>query len=156
MNMGNDSSKPFTPQVMQFADQASVWKVKTYTKAASLEPTSSECIPQAATTKVKVCVSAEDVRTDPDKTRAVVENPVPQDVKHLRQLLGLLIIIVDTPRTTHCLLNPFDVLMRKTAKGFLWTSTCQMAFENLQHKLSPLHLSWLTLISLIHFSGCIY
>ena len=80
-------------------------------------------------------VSAEGVRTDPDKTKAVKEYPIPHDVKQLRQFLGLTNYYRRFIKDYSLLATPLFHLTRKTAKGFLWSSSCQQAFETLKQKL---------------------
>ena len=80
-------------------------------------------------------VSAEGVRTDPNKTKAVVDSPVPMNVKHLTQYFGLANFYRWFIKNYSTIAGPLHELTRKTAKGFQWNTNCQVAFENLKSKL---------------------
>ena len=75
-------------------------------------------------------VSTADVRLDPAKTEAVSTYPIPNNVKELRQFLGLANyyrwFVVDYSRVA----EPFHKLLTKE-NGFHWDSKCQNAFDEL-------------------------
>ena len=80
-------------------------------------------------------VSAEGIHTDPDKTRAVAEYEVPQDIKQLRQFLGLTNYYRRFIKDFSEIAGPLYKLTKKTAAGFKWTPDCQIAFDHLKQKL---------------------
>jgi len=77
-------------------------------------------------------VSATGVKPDPSKTRAVATYPVPSDVKELCQFLGLANYYCRFVQDYSRIAEPLHQLTRKTAKGFLWNSNCQEAFDELK------------------------
>ena len=80
-------------------------------------------------------VSQEGIRTDPKKLQAVKEFPLPGNVKTLRSFLGLASyyrrFIPDFARIA----TPLHALTKKEVE-FLWDDQCQMAFEELQTRLT--------------------
>ena len=81
-------------------------------------------------------VSAEGVKTDPRKTKAVQEYPVPSNVKQLRQFLGLTNYYRRFVKDYAKIAGPLHELTRKTSRGFHWGPSCQQAFEILKKKLT--------------------
>ena len=79
-------------------------------------------------------VSAAGVCPDPAKTEAVSTYPVPNNVKELRQFLGLTSyyrrFVVDYSKIAGPLHKPLT-----KEKGFRWNSKCQNAFDELKHRL---------------------
>ncbi len=82
-------------------------------------------------------VSSAGVEVDAEKTVAIQNFPVPQNIKELQKFLGLAGWYHRfVPRFSQ-LTEPLNAFKRNGAK-FLWTSSCQVAFEALkQHLVSP-------------------
>ena len=80
-------------------------------------------------------VSAERVRTDPSKLQAILEFPVPDNVKALRSFLGLAScyrrFIPQFSKTAGPLFN-----LTKKNSLFAWTSLCQETFDKLRKLLT--------------------
>ena len=81
-------------------------------------------------------VTAEGVKPNPAKTKAVSTYPVPQDVHELRQFLGLANYYRRFVKDYSQIAEPLHQLTRKTSKGFQWTPSCQEAFEELKDRLT--------------------
>ena len=81
-------------------------------------------------------VTAEGVKPNPAKTKAVSTYPVPQDVHELRQFLGLANYYRRFVKDYSRIAEPLHQLTRKTSKGFQWTPSCQEAFEELKDRLT--------------------
>jgi hypothetical protein len=71
------------------------------------------------------------VSTDPEKTKAVSEWPVPKNVKEVRSLLGLCSYYRKFIFHIAYIARPLHKLTEKN-QSFVWTEECQMAFENLK------------------------
>ena len=80
-------------------------------------------------------VSADGIRPNPDKVRAVVDFPVPTNVKTVREFLGMASyyrrFIPNFAKTA----NPLHMLTHQDVT-FQWTSVCQSAFDRLKELLS--------------------
>ena len=70
-------------------------------------------------------MSAEGVRTDPSKLQAILEFPVPDNVKALRSFLGL----------ASYYRGPLFNLTKKNSL-FTWTTLCQETFDKLRKLLT--------------------
>eukprot|EP00731_Ephydatia_muelleri_P022055 Em0014g646a len=97
----------------------------------------------------KVCylgniVSADGVEPDPAKIQAVIDYPVPTNVKELRQFWGLANyyrrFVQDYSRIASAL---FKLTQKTVHQSFNWTEQCTLAFEELKKKLTtpPILLS---------------
>ena len=89
---------------------------------------------------LKVCylghvVSAEGVRTDPAKPQAVLEFPVPTNVKQLRSFLGLTSYYRRFIPQFAKIAGPLHALTKKNSE-FTWTAVCQGVFEKLRNLLT--------------------
>ena len=80
-------------------------------------------------------VSEDGVSTDPEKTKAVSEWPVPKNVKEVRSLLGLCSYYRKFIFHFANIARPLHKLTEKN-QSFVWTEECQMAFENLKQALT--------------------
>jgi len=80
-------------------------------------------------------VSAEGVRTDPNKLKAVLEYPVPTNVKALRSFLGLASYCRKFILHFSHIATPLHALTKKNVE-FNWTPLCQEAFKNLRRLLA--------------------
>ena len=80
-------------------------------------------------------VSAEGVRTDPKKLRAVQQNPTPTDVKTLRSFLGLASYYRGFVPNFAKIAGPLHALTKKDMP-FLWTSQCQHSFDAIKKLLT--------------------
>ena len=90
----------------------------------------------------KVCylgniVSADGVEPDPAKIQAVIDYPVPTNVKELRQFLGLANyyrrFVQDYSRIASAL---FKLTQKAVHQSFNWTEQCTVAFKELKKKLT--------------------
>jgi len=81
-------------------------------------------------------ISAEGVRADPAKMRAVTNYPVPTNVKELRQFLGLTNYYRKFVEHYAHITEPLHNLTRKSDKGYCWDCHCQNAFEKLKKHLT--------------------
>lgn len=80
-------------------------------------------------------VSAEGVRTDPKKLQAILEFPVPANVKALRSFLGLASYYRRFIPQFSRIAGPLHALMKKNSV-FTWTAACQETFERLRKLLA--------------------
>ena len=80
-------------------------------------------------------VSAAGVRPDLSKIEAVSNFPVPQEFHQLRKFLGLANYDRRFVKSYSEIAEPLHQLTRKTTMGYLWTSECQDAFEELKRRL---------------------
>ena len=80
-------------------------------------------------------VSAEGVRTDPAKPQAVLEFPVPTNVKQLRSFVGLTSYYRRFIPQFVKIAGPLHALTKKNSE-FTWTAVCQGAFEKLRNLLT--------------------
>ena len=80
-------------------------------------------------------VSAKGVQTDPKKLEAVERYPRPTDVKTLRSFVGLASYYRRFIPKFATVAHPLHFLTKKDAP-FVWTSQCQVAFENLKKLLT--------------------
>ena len=90
--------------------------------------------------QVEVCylghvVSAEGVRTDPSKLQAILEFPVPHDVKTLRSFLGLASYYRRFIPQFSKIAGPLFDLTKKNSL-FTWTALCQETFDKLRKLLT--------------------
>ncbi|CAM2704951.1 unnamed protein product [Rotaria socialis] len=97
----------------------------------------SKC--QFCKTKLKyLChvVSQSGIEPDPDKVHAVRDYPVPTRIKDVRAFLGLTSYYRCSIRNYATIPEPLISLTRNIdSKPFLWTSSCQQAFDHLRHLL---------------------
>ena len=80
-------------------------------------------------------VSAEGVRTDPKKLQAILEFPVPANVKALRSFLGLASYYRRFIPQFSRIAGPLHALTKKNSV-FMWTAACQETFERLRKLLA--------------------
>ena len=80
-------------------------------------------------------VSAEGVKTDPEKLRAVACYPPPGAVKPLRSFLGLASYYRRFVPRFSTVASPLHALTRKDVP-YVWTPACQQAFEKLKELLT--------------------
>ena len=111
-------------QVLQLL-QKDQWKVKL-----------SKCaFAQRKVTYLGHVISAQGVATDPSKVTAVLNWPVPENVKELRGFLGLAGYYRKFIRHFGIIAKPLTELLKKGAL-YIWTSDHQVAFQTLQQALS--------------------
>ena len=79
-------------------------------------------------------VSAEGIRTDPQKTEIVLSWPIPRSLKELRSFLGLCSYYRKFIRNFSTLAKPLHRLTEKNVK-FHWSIDCQNAFSKLKEAL---------------------
>ena len=80
-------------------------------------------------------MSAERVRTDPSKLQAILEFPVPNNVKALRSFLGLASCYRRFIPQFSKIAGPLFNLTKKNSL-FAWTSLCQETFDKLRKLLT--------------------
>ncbi|CAH1247195.1 RTL1 [Branchiostoma lanceolatum] len=80
-------------------------------------------------------VSEEGVSTDPDKTVALRDWPVPTTVRQVRQFLGFASYYRRFVESFGKIAGPLHELVRKD-QPFVWTPACQSAFDTLREKLT--------------------
>ena len=81
-------------------------------------------------------VSGEGIKPDPKKVQCVKEYRTPSNVKDLRTFLGLANYYRKFVEGYAKLADPLYRLTKKTANGFLWTASCERAFETLKQRLT--------------------
>jgi hypothetical protein len=101
-------------------------------KQANLKLNSKKCrFLQKRVTYLGHVVSEDGVSTDPEKTKAVSEWPVPKNVKEVSSFLGLCSFYRKFIFHFANIARPLHKLTEKN-QSFVWTEECQMAFENLK------------------------
>ena len=80
-------------------------------------------------------IDSKGLYVDFEKTKALMEAPVPTDVTQLQSFLGLVNYYGDFVKNLSSILNPFYSLLKKGVK-FVWTDSCQKAFELIKQKLT--------------------
>jgi len=80
-------------------------------------------------------ISGEGIATDPEKTTAVAEWPVPASLKELRSFLGLASYYRRFVRNFADIAAPLYALTKKD-QPFVWTAASQNAFESLKDALT--------------------
>ena len=81
-------------------------------------------------------VSRGGIQADPEKTQVMVSHPVPNDIKELRQFLGLTNYYRRFIKDYSKIAEPLHKLTRKSAGGYKWSADCQGAFEALKLRLT--------------------
>ncbi|KAI3370515.1 hypothetical protein L3Q82_025272 [Scortum barcoo] len=79
-------------------------------------------------------ISSSGIEVDAEKTKAVQDFPIPQNIKELQRFLGMAGWYHRFVPHFSQLTEPLNALKRKGAK-FIWTSSCQRAFETLKQYL---------------------
>jgi len=79
-------------------------------------------------------ITANGISTDPEKTNAVVEWPIPQSKKQVRSFLGFCSYYRKFVKDFSIIAKPLFVLTENQVK-FLWTEHCQQAFDKLKQTL---------------------
>ncbi|CAK1600391.1 unnamed protein product [Parnassius mnemosyne] len=80
-------------------------------------------------------ISKEGVHTCPEKVRAIVNTPAPTNISELRSFIGLVMYYGKFVRNVSSLLAPLYRLL-KTGVRFLWSTECQLAFNEVKKILS--------------------
>jgi hypothetical protein len=95
-----------------------------------------KCIIGAPEIPVLGCfVGRNGVRVDPEKVKAIIEWPVPQNVKQLRKWLGLANYLHKYTKNYADLVRPLSALLRKDCE-WTWGQVQQNAFESIQKSLT--------------------
>ncbi|GBO32286.1 Retrovirus-related Pol polyprotein from transposon 297 [Araneus ventricosus] len=79
-------------------------------------------------------ISADGVKTDPEKTRAVVDWPPPETVHDLRSFLGLCTYYRRFVRNFSAIARPLHKLT-EARSNFNWTEECEKSFNSLKQAL---------------------
>ena len=79
-------------------------------------------------------ISKQGIRTDPDKVIAVLEFPVPTDLKQTWQFLGLSNYYRRFIKGYSSIAEPLHKLTSKSGEGYQWNQECQNAFVSLKQK----------------------
>ncbi|GBN45947.1 Retrovirus-related Pol polyprotein from transposon 297 [Araneus ventricosus] len=79
-------------------------------------------------------ISADGVKTDPEKTKAVVDWPRPETVHDLRSFLGLCTYYRRFVRNFSAIARPLHKLT-EARSNFNWTEECEKSFNNLKQAL---------------------
>lgn len=92
-------------------------------------------------TKVSFCVpkisflghivSHNSISIDPDRTKAIVNSPVPKRVKDIQRFIGLLNFYHKFIPDLATIAAPLNALRKKDVK-FIWSTECQQAFDKLK------------------------
>ncbi|XP_055615045.1 uncharacterized protein K02A2.6-like [Toxorhynchites rutilus septentrionalis] len=86
-------------------------------------------------------LDSEGIRPDPDKVKAIINMPPPNDVPTLRSYLGAINYYGKYIREMRKLRQPLDELLKEGA-SFQWTDACQRSFNRFKEVLqSPLMLT---------------
>ena len=83
-------------------------------------------------------VSATGIKPDPRKIEVVSCYPVPQNVKELKQFLGLTNYYRKFISNYAHIAEPLHKMLRGPKKIFTWTTPCQQAFDHLKSRLVQL------------------
>ncbi|GBM65989.1 Transposon Ty3-G Gag-Pol polyprotein [Araneus ventricosus] len=79
-------------------------------------------------------ISADGVKTDPEKTKAVVDWPRPETVHDLRSFLGLCTYYCRFVRNFSAIARPLHKLI-EARSNFNWTEECEKSFNSLKQAL---------------------
>ena len=110
-------------------------KVFTAMRGSKLFANIRKCIFAAPEIPVLGCIVGRNgVRPDPDKVKTIAEWPVPQNVKQLRQWLGLANYLHKYTKNYAELVQPLTKLLR-TGNEFIWTDEQQSAFDSVKASL---------------------
>jgi hypothetical protein len=110
-------------------------KVFTAMSESKLFANIRKCIFAAPEIPVLGClVGRNGVRPDPDKVKTIAEWPIPQNVKRLRQWLGLANYLHKYTQNYAELVQPLTKLLR-TENEFIWTDEQQSAFDSVKASL---------------------
>ena len=80
-------------------------------------------------------VSAEGIRVNPEKTKALATYPAPKNVKQLRTVLGSFNYFRKFIKNYAARVAPLTALLKED-KNFVWTNACQVAFDDLKTALT--------------------
>ena len=80
-------------------------------------------------------VSAQGISTDPKKTEAIQDYPVPQNIQEVRRFVGFASYYRHFTSNFAELAAPLHQLTQKSTR-FLWTLECQNAFQKLKEKFT--------------------
>ena len=110
-------------------------KVFTAMRESKLFANIRKCIFAALEIPVLGCIVGRNgVRPDPDKVKTIAEWPIPQNVKQLRQWLGLANYLHKYTKNYAALVQPLTKLLR-TENEFIWTNEQQSAFDSVKASL---------------------
>ncbi|GFQ98763.1 retrovirus-related Pol polyprotein from transposon 17.6 [Trichonephila clavata] len=105
-------------------------------KEANLKLSPSKChLFRREVTYLGHIISAEGVRTDPDKISAVKNWKSPMDVHQLRSFLGLCTYYRKFVKNFSAIARPLHKLTEAKQK-FIWTNECNNAFNKLKDALT--------------------
>jgi hypothetical protein len=128
-------SKPKQGRSALDAHKKHLRKVFTAMRDSKLYANIRKCIFAAPEIPVLEClVGRYGVRPDPDKVKTIAEWPVPQNVKQLRQWLGLANYLHKYMRNYAEIVQPLTKLLR-TENEYIWTDEQQSAFDSVKASL---------------------
>ena len=128
-------SKPESARSALDVHKEHLRKVFTVMRENKLFANIRKCIFAAPEIPVLGCiVGRKGVRPDPDKVQTIAEWPVPQNVKQLRQWLGLANYLHKYTKNYAGLVQPLTKLLR-TENEFIWTDEQQSAFDSVKSSL---------------------
>jgi hypothetical protein len=109
-----------------------------------------KCIFAAPEIPVLGCIVGRNgTRPDPEKVKAIVECPVPKNVKELRQFLGLANYLHKYTRNYADIVRPLTQLLRNDIP-WSWTDDRNVSFLRVRRAFKW-HLFWLSQITQRHF-----
>ncbi|XP_061704165.1 uncharacterized protein K02A2.6-like [Cydia pomonella] len=90
-------------------------------------------------------ISRAGVHTCPDKIKAIIKTPAPQNVSELRAFIGLIMYYGKFVRNISTILTPLYNLL-KAGVNFVWSNECQAAFDSVKKAMSSSEV-------LVHYSS---
>ena len=115
--------------------QRNLTQVLNHLHAAGLHLKPKKCFAQLEVEYLGHVVSAQGVKTDPKKLKAIQEIPFPMSPKALRSFLDLASYYRKLIANFSKVANPLYALTKKDAP-FVWSVQCQQAFERLKELLT--------------------
>ena len=91
-------------------------------------------------------ISADGLKMDPEKVKAILEWPTPKDVSEVRSFHGLASFYRKFIKNFNVVCNVMTKTMRGDKKEFKWTHGADKSFENLKQKVLELPV-----LDLAHF-----
>lgn len=80
-------------------------------------------------------ISEERIKTDPEKIAAVIDWPIPKNIRDVRSFLGICSYYRKFVQKCSVIAKPLHKFTEKSKK-FVWDSDCQEAFDKLKRALT--------------------